>query len=338
MVISPFVDGGILRKLGLWGDESTQRRLVTIPSTFGVLAEQKQQPLDNFHDHLYMNSPIHDGVSLDQDGPLDSPLAEEEEPRGLHAKMIVARHRQGNTLWLGSANATQRGWLGPNVEIVARLSVGAEIVDALDAFTRERCHELTPQILESYEQLDPTDRLEEARKVIAATWSVIQRVSTDRHDLIAEADPSPLDRHIQLSVRLLGQLHWVPWPHGAVGVLIPGVSRGEYTEFVECRLASPEEQLSWVQLTPLEPPLDDERDSQALARFLDPRTFLLWIRSLLNGSVLTDGGGEWHETKVRSAPLLRAEGPLWDTPTLEEVLKAWSRDPVRFQEIDRKVQ
>jgi hypothetical protein len=338
MVISPFVDGGILRKLGRWGDENTLRRLVTIPSTFGALAEQKMQPLDDFHDHLYMNSPVMDETHLDRDGPLDSPLAEEDEPRGLHAKIILARHKGGCSLWLGSANATQRGWLGPNIEIVAHLSVDSEIANSLEAFTREFCHELTPQLLQSYAQLELDDELEKVRKIIAATWSVIQRASSESHELIAVENPLPSNSQIQLSVRLLGQRHWVSWPRKAASVLLPPVSRGEQTEFIECRLVSADGQLSWVQLTPFDPQLDEDRDSQALSRFLDPRTFLLWIRSLLSGSVLSDGGGEWHEDKAKASANPRVDGPLWDTPTLEEVLKAWSRDPAHFQEIDRKVQ
>jgi hypothetical protein len=87
----------------------------------------------------------------------------------------------------------------------------------------------------------------------------------------------------------------------------------------------------------LDPPPDEQRDRRALARYLDPRTFLLWIRALLGGEDIGDGGGDW-DVRPKPGRGLTGEGPTWWAPTLEEVLKAWSRDPGRLKAIDQKVE
>jgi hypothetical protein len=96
----------------------------------------------------------------------------------------------------------------------------------------------------------------------------------------------------------------------------------------------------WIQRVPLDPPPTEERDRQAIARYLDPKTFLAWIREVLNDFRLDDGGGAWNETNPvrpfgRRNPTHSAES--W-TPTLEEILKAWTKDPATLREADRKVQ
>jgi hypothetical protein len=75
-----------------------------------------------------------------------------------------------------------------------------------------------------------------------------------------------------------------------------------------------------------------------MARYLDPRTFLLWIRSLLTGDSSGEGGGDWddEETGPSCSKPSRAV-PNWWAPTIEEVLKAWSRDPTSLILVDKKV-
>ena len=95
--------------------------------------------------------------------------------------------------------------------------------------------------------------------------------------------------------------------------------------------------IGWLQRTPLDPPLGASRDHRALAHYLDPRTFLLWIRSILTSDALSDGGGDWDDEPLRPPPPPRSARPDWWAPTLEDVLKAWSRDPGKVREADRKV-
>jgi hypothetical protein len=93
-----------------------------------------------------------------------------------------------------------------------------------------------------------------------------------------------------------------------------------------------------LQRAPLDPPPGEERDRQALARYLDPRTFLLWIRSLLTGDAAGDGSGDWDDDDKGSLPHESSRAaPTWWAPTIEEVLKAWTREPTSLVLIDKKV-
>ncbi len=69
-----------------------------------------------------------------------------------------------------------------------------------------------------------------------------------------------------------------------------------------------------------------------------PKTFLQWIRSLLTGGAVGDGGGDWDGRHSPDAHrIVRKDGPIWWAPTIEEVLKSWSRDPGEVAAVDRKV-
>ncbi len=57
--------------------------------------------------------------------------SEEVPPAGLHAKLFFAAKGARRQLWVGSANATGRGWEGRNFEVVAELSIARDVADAI---------------------------------------------------------------------------------------------------------------------------------------------------------------------------------------------------------------
>jgi hypothetical protein len=240
-------------------------------------------------------------------------------------------------LWLGSANATQRGWDGPNTELVARASVSAELGRGLEEFVQSVGRIADLSTLAAHEDDSDTLKLEEARRQLVARWEVVARYRDGRLVLDSVRPPHPDDLTARLDVGLIGR-HLTEWPRGVASLSLGAVSGAELTEFVQCRVTLGELSAMWIQRAPLDPPLDAERDRLALARYLDPRTFLLWIRSLLTLDGLNDGGGDWNATAADShAAGARLDGPVWWAPTLEEVLRAWSRDPASVIEVDRKV-
>ena len=339
IVVSPFLDGTLVRQLGKWGDAAMHRTLLSSRTELAKLARQASKPLNGFHELLFLNAPTPDeqlsGDLSDKDSA--SSQDEEPEPRGLHAKLIYAEAPGRRLVWTGSANATQRGWNGPNAEIVTELEVtpdvGAGLEDFVKSATTVQLHELGEPV-----ELDPIDeRLENARKQIAGSWSLIQRSDAEGHLLSSDHDPNPTDPGVQLSLGLLGAAQF-PWPRGATFVRIPPIAAGELTELLCVRLTLGDASISWLQRAPIDPPPGDERDRQALARYLDPRTFLIWIRSLLTGDADVDGGGDWDDDE-KSLPRHNSprSAPIWWAPTIEEVLKAWSRDPTCLVLIDRKV-
>ena len=334
LVVSPFLDGNVVSRLGSWGGEGTERLLLSTATEVRKLATQKSKPLTGFKDCLVMECP---DLQVDAE---DEPESDDErlESRGLHAKMILAEHRGGRTLWLGSANATGRGWLGQNAEAIARLSVDKAVADGLIDFAKAYGRTVDVSELDGEEEVDKVEeRLEIARKQVAASWQA--RLSTRGMDLTLTADRNlhPDDAGIALEVGILGGAA-TKWPRQTRECLLPRVSPDMWTQLVRCRLTLSERTCEWLQVTPFDPPLTDERDRQALARFLDPKTFLQWIRSLLTGDAVGDGGGDWDERGQRSAhrPAIR-DRPIWWAPTLEEVLKSWSRDPGAVKAVDRKV-
>ena len=340
IVVSPFLDGTVIGELGKWGADTTQRTLVSSRAELAKLAVQASRPLSRFNELLFLDAPVApEQTALDSSEREDANSQDEEpEPRALHAKIIYAEAGSRRWLWTGSANATQRGWKGPNREIVADLEVSADVAEGLLGFITETAKTVR---LEELGNPEPTsaveDRLEAARKHVAATWDVQQHIADLIPRLTAETNPNPPDKDVELAVGLLSS-SLVVWPRGAEQIELPPIVAADTTELILCRLSLEEVSVSWLQRAPLSPAPNEERDRQALVRYLDPRTFLQWIRSLLTGEPDGEGGGEWDGGVAIPTRRRKPAGPPhWWSPTMEEVLRSWSRDPVSLGAIDRKI-
>jgi hypothetical protein len=310
---------------------------------------QKGQPLAKFTEILAFTTPESQDEDLRMEilaskqtvGESDEqpPDSDDEQPegRGLHAKLVLATHNQGHTLWLGSANATSAAWSGKNAEVMARLTVTDQaIIDGLLEFMG-MVQIFTRADLPEYIDDDPdVYRLEEARRQVVIRWQVKQRRHRDGPQLFSDSPPHPGTPDIILAVGLLtGDL--VEWPRGKLSLQLPPVPKALETELVQVQLKLNHQLCTWIQMAPLTPPPDEERDHQALARYLDPRTFLLWLRALLKVADLGDGGGDWDKPATPSNKQKGAVKFNWWAPTLEEILKAWSLNPVILATIQRRV-
>lgn len=341
-VISPFIDGTIIQNLGHWANKNTETYLLSTQLELARLHKQSGRPLELFNHILSLDAPevgeeaLPDSLKPESD--LETSEDEEIEARGLHAKLVYAEtEADERVLWLGSANATVRGWRGPNTEIIARLTIDETIAEGLKAFL-DLAQPVDLATLAEVEEEDSQEKeLEEACKVVAAQWQVRQK----RHDqgplLLANVLPHPENEDIQLEVGLLA-CDLVVWPRQQEQLQLPPISKAQETELVQIRLSLGEYRVTWLQRAPLDPPPDEERDRRALARHLDPRTFLLWIRALLNVDDIGDGGGDWDVVEPLSRHQSAGKQLEWLAPTLEEVLRAWTRNPDNLRMIDRKVQ
>jgi hypothetical protein len=339
IVVSPFLDGTVIGQLGRWGDGQTHRTLLSSRAELAKLANQTSKPLAGFHDLLFLDAPALEEHAVEEvsESGSDGSQDEEPEPRGLHAKMIYAEGVSQRLVWTGSANATQRGWDGPNAEIIADLEITRDVAAGLEDFVKSATTVGLEELGEPVELNQIDERLEEARKQVANNWNMTQRSDGDGHVLSSGNDPNPTDPEVAMSIGLLGAA-CVPWPRETTSVRLPRIAAGEVTELICCRLTLGEYSVSWLQRAPLDPPPGDERDRQALARYLDPRTFLLWIRSLLTGDAAGDGSGNWDDDD-KTSPQHKSSrtAPTWWAPTIEEVLKAWTREPTSLVLIDKKV-
>ncbi|MCO6454765.1 MAG: phospholipase D family protein [Pirellulaceae bacterium] len=338
-VVSPFLDGTVVGRLGKWGSDETRRTLLSTRSELAKLAAQVGHPLSGYQELLFLDAPEPDALAAASDSDRESAGSQDEEPepRGLHAKLIYVEAAEDRVVWTGSANATRRGWEGPNTEVVAELEISRDVAAGLDDFIKSASMVQLTELGEPIQVDRIEERLEAARKIVAGQWSVTQTLDEAGPFLVAECPPDTGDPEIRLHVGLLaGEL--IVWPAGTSQIRLPAVSAGEVTELVCCRLTLGASSISWLQRAPLDPPPSEDRDRQAIARYLDPRTFLLWIRSLLTGDLHGDGGGDWDDEshgKRRRAAAKAAR--TWWAPTVEEILKSWCRDETSLVSIDRRV-
>ena len=90
IVISPFLDGSIVGRLGKWGDADTERILVSTLPELRKLSPQIQKPLAGFQGSVrYLETPVEDEVETESEVGLTG-VDEEQESRGLHAKLFYA--------------------------------------------------------------------------------------------------------------------------------------------------------------------------------------------------------------------------------------------------------
>ncbi len=339
ILVSPFCDGKTLAYFGAWGNEQTERYLLSTIPELAKLKAQASKPLAPFATHLLtLEAPDdHDFIQISSlPDQTDTPLLEENVLQDLHAKLVFAEHDRGCTLWLGSANVTHRGWLGPNVEVMARLQIDETIQKGIWAFLDKTKPVTLAELPEPAENDEIEERLETARKQVVNQWAVHQIRQPDGVKLVSENTPHPHDLEIQMDVGLITG-NCLSWPRERTWLDLPLSSKAKETSLVLVRLSLGGAQASWVQIAPLDPPPDEERDHRALAAHLSPRVFLLWLRSMLAAGEMLAGGEDWqasgNEYKPNSANML-----TWWGPTLEEVLTTWTRRPENIKIVDQTVQ
>lgn len=336
IVVSPFLDGSIIGRLGKWGDADAERILVSTLPELQKLAAQIQQPLAAFASNIrYLDLPVEVEVETDVESP-HAGADEEPESRGLHAKLILAEHAAGRTLWVGSANATQRGWLGPNSEIILRLSADSEVADGLNAFINSETCDVHEELLKSVESDPDEEKLEAVRNSLAASWNLRQEIQKEVYWLCGDLDPYDVATDMEIRVgRLGGALE--PWPRGSLRLQLPVTNHAGITELIVISLQLGEKRCRWVQVAPIAGFNAEDRDKKLMAQYLDVRTFLSWVRSLLENSIAGDGGGDWNDGGNRTARVQTGSDFSGWAPTLEQALKAWVRDRSQLQLADRAV-
>lgn len=340
VVVSPYLDGGVIGSLGRWGDGDCERILVSTLPELKKLSLQKSAPLANFMSGLrYLDAPFEEEADIDVASSTDTSAGTDEEPesRGLHAKLIYAEHRGGRTLWVGSANATGRAWSGPNAEVIACLSADADAVKGLNAFLNAETSIVDAELLAAVDAEDcEQERLDEIRCELAATWNLTQERRSGELWLCGDYDPHRLADDLQVRVSALGG-PWVEWSTECTAVPLHCAGLAQETELVVVFVRIGEKETQWVQLARIAGFQPAERDRKLLAQYLDARTFLAWIRSLLDQSICGEGGGDWDGDHRTPHPERRdgsdPDAAAW-APSLEQALKAWLRDPDQLRQVD----
>jgi hypothetical protein len=346
LVVSPFLDPGvdssIVRAVAKWGNPQTHRTLISTTMELQRLWEQDHNVFSSFAKVCTLPFPelAVEGTDLlgeETSAGVETAESEDLPPTGLHAKLFLAANRMRRQLWIGSANATQRAWGGRNFEVVAAMLIGRDVADALEEFAangEEFKPNPLPSAVNEYEKT-----LEEARNILSGAWSLWQQVEENEVWVVASVSPPLAGLAVQLEVAAFGGT-WTIWPHADNRLLLPGLRRAQRSNLLQVRLSSGDRMCEWLQVAPCDPPPDEARDRALIAQYLDPRTFLLWVRSLLADEPARTTDADWDEDDGgHVATGIQADNrmDIGLMPTVEEILRAWARDASAFRSADEKV-
>ena len=123
-------------------------------------------------------------------------------------------------------------------------------------------------------------------------------------------------------------------------LIAEGIEAWERTDFVQIRVRLDDMVCAWLQIAPCDPPPDEKRDHGLIAQYLDPHTFLWWLRSLLADSNVEGAGSDWDANHNQSQEISSNGSHALDSgsmPTVEEILRSWARDAAAFRTADQKV-
>ena len=333
LVVSPFIDGGTIRQLGAWGGKTTRRLLLSTRTALTKLLAQARRPTVGF-ELLFMDAPDDESESIKYEE-----LGDEAEQllRGLHAKLICAKMRDGARVWLGSANATARGWQGKNTEAIVELDISEKLYGDLREFVAKGTV-LTPD-KENDIDTDPHEKLiEKVRKYVVSAWDAKLSIKSDTPVLSNKAALNPGFPGVKMKIGLLTSC-LIECPVGDKIIELPEITAYQITEFVLVKLNIGDLQTEWIQKVELTSGLPQDRDHRALAQYLTPRVFLKWIRSLLHPERVPDGDEKWDEEIKESKQQGESStvSEPWWAPSLEEVLRAWARNPDAIALVDKKI-
>jgi hypothetical protein len=339
-VISPFVTASALHALAT----STQEAVVLV-SRPDELAKASKASLARFG----ALKVLHEGAETD-DG--DDALAADRLTRGLHAKAYIVENGWDTTLYLGSANATNASMMsGANVEILAELTGKRSRVGGIDSFLgddglREYLTEFEPPA-----EPPPLSDEEKAEKIIDAVRAELMLAGIRLSCSAADEDTWDLRVFAKRNIKLKQIASIRIWPIslpkeraidgaplGATGeVLIPRCATASITGFVAFELTTAlcSHAVCFVLNLPVDN-MPEGRDAAVLRTIVANREgFLRYLLLLLQdmgnlpsiGDLVSAIGGKWN-----------AAGSLDGLPLLEELTRAYSRNPGRLDSVRKLVE
>ena len=234
---------------------------------------------------------------------------------------------------MGSANATERGWSGKNVELTAKIEANLQMWQGLENWTndlREVDHAALRTLVDSETEIQK--KLNQERTRLAAAWDAKLVFEPDRTILMANSDLHPHDLDVELSVRLLTHPDMKIWPRGQEGVVLAQTRLADRTAFVCVKLRhSDGSAAEWVQYCIVDPPLSDDRDTAALGEYLGAANLLSWWEvCCVTGYMTPKRSLSWELDPKRRQGKGAKTSVSSDAITLEDMLRAWTRDPAMF--------
>jgi hypothetical protein len=339
-VISPFVSASALHALA-----ATTQDAVVLVSRPDELAKASKPSLGRFGALKVLHE------SAETDDGADTPAAD-RLTCGLHAKAYIVENAWDTTLYLGSANATNASLVaGTNVEILAELTGKRSRVGGIDSFLGddglgEYLIEFVPP-----EEPPPPSAEEQAEKIIDAARSELMLAGIRLTCAAADEDVWDLRVSAKRNIKLKQIESIRIWPislpkERAIDgtplattgeVQIPRCATASITGFVAFELTTA--LCSHAVCFVLNLPVDNMpagRDAAVLRTIVANREgFLRYLLLLLQdtdelpsvGDLASAIGGTWNTT-----------GDLDGLPLLEELTRAYSRNPGRLASVRKLVE
>lgn len=356
VVVTPFFDLQSLRALEQASSNARGRTLLTTQTELDRRLAGTGQTLDHWRviclesssqaNSTFVTVADDDDTSADQwPEPLNS--EDEENPIGLHAKLVGARRGKKTWLVMGSANITQRAWLR-NTELMVALEGEGELWEGIEALLDLAGHAELRQIPDIGEK-NVQHWLEDFRNALC-DLRLHQIVSDALVEVVGDQSPSQLlagpeqqkwhALEVRFAVAPLGSPDsgFISWPPNEIRAFLSQEegSLAGASELLCFRLCArvrtetgkeTEERLSWIQRVPMKPPPDLDRDRRIMTIYLNPRQFLSWITGMLEGFEKDDE--HWSEERVQTTKTtgLPVRVRQTDLPSIEALLRAWQRDP-----------
>jgi hypothetical protein len=137
LVVSPFISGSILQRIG---EKGKNHLLVTRVEELSAISKEYKQDFEKIYVLQEASLPEPDEHNVEESGQnheekqddMLEPLTSTPENEGLHAKMYIADQGWDASVWLGSANATSHAF-SKNVEFLVQLR-GKKSKCGIDAF------------------------------------------------------------------------------------------------------------------------------------------------------------------------------------------------------------
>jgi hypothetical protein len=176
---------------------------------------------------------------VESGAPKESPLGDEEFTpyRRLHAKLIAIRHGKNHTFWMGSANATDRGWTGRNMELVVRMEVDRMMWAGLEDWVNRASIVELDELADQPDEQNSQECLEKERKRLAAQWKGVLYFRAENTRLVAgPICPSPADPAVEMRAGLYTANELQLWPANSSEILLAPTSQADQTGLVRIEL------------------------------------------------------------------------------------------------------
>jgi hypothetical protein len=335
-VISPFVSSSALNSLA-----GTTREAVVLVSRPDELARASKPSVGTFA----AVKVLHESAETD-DG--DDAAAADRLTRGLHAKAYITENGWNTTIYLGSANATHASLIaGANIELLAELTGKKSRVGGIDSFLGD---DGLREYLVDFVQPDeppPLTIQEQAEKLADVARGELMAAGLRLLCVAVESDVWDLQIGAQRTFKLKQIRSIRTWPISmpseravdaiplatAREITIPRCATASITGLIAFEVTTTlcDQSTCFVLNLPVDN-MPSGRDAAVLRTIVANREgflrYLLLLLQEMDGlapieKLLSAIGGTWN---VNSASL---DG----LPLLEELMRAYSRDPSRLRSV-----